>query len=990
MKTALLVVPTKKTEDTNWIKPLNNYLLSIYGNTSDYQKDLADFNKLRQDIRGVSADKTGIKLYLTYFSQLELLDLRVPVATINKHKKLIFNWYDAFLPGSLHIQHALPFEKASVLFNLGSLMSKVASVKYNESQRTSSGEDGAFKEAIQYLQQAAGVFEFLSENFLHAPSSDLQPATVKFLINLCLSQSQEIFTLKVIDGDLEQKKNSLISKLCKGTANHYAECFSVCAHLLTAEGIASLSDQSTFSIVEAGLDDDELALGSGDDDEGNLDEYNPDKQGMPDSNVTARLYPVWIATIQFKQMYYESLAYYFQGLQLEATSKFGDAIAYLTKSHDLINEIPSSILKVISKAGGEEAYDLLDNYKYQKDALGIKLKDLTKDNDLIYNEIIPSIVTIPEPKPMDSAKVLPMNKIDLFAEVNEYNYHNFLKNVVPIDIHELLSYYSEEKSQLLRNELDELDVSNKELSTLLEHLKLPKALINIKEIINHNKELETDGHNDENSISPEVLAEADEIASRFSIDVENRKVIAEIRQRIFQSVTESESLMAGQYSVSAGRYREDLIKLKKSLYDAANSDSRLFALIDSENSELYHILGKGPSSPQFKSLFKVKEVGTEKQSKPVEEISLLDIDDSQLKPREGSIDDQITELEDILLKLNKNKNEKAKLVAELKNEIHSDDISDILMLNSKVKSTNEIRTVIFPKELEKFEAYGHGLDKLIAQQLDLSGELNAKWNNLVSNPKVKDVQKSKTFHDELYKQQTERINRFYNENWKKYTNGLSKGTEFYTQLLKFSENLKRTIQNEMQRGSITESMSGLSLQENSTGGSRQYNSGSFFQPNQNYGFQEQNSGQHGQSTGQYGQNSGQYGQTPGQYAQTTGQYGQGTGQYGQDPGHFAQYPQRSQPHQPEVQLQYAVLNQQQFSRAPALPPKAPSQSFDNHPNPANHTPNQGQYALPSRQNTSSSVNSQGNTSNSQNPTGLIYDQPSTYQPNMYNFFLGQG
>lgn len=978
MKTALLVVPTKKTEDTNWMKPLNNYLLSIYGNTSEYQKDLADFNKLRQDIRGASADKTGVKLYLAYFSQLELLDLRVPVATINKHKKLTFTWYDAFLPSSLHVQHALPFEKASILFNLGSLMSKVASVKYTESQRSSSGEDGAFKEAIKYLQQAAGVFQFLSENFLHAPSNDLQPATVKFLINLCLSQSQEIFTLRVIDGDLEQKKNSLISRLCKGTANHYAECFSVCAHLLTADGAASINDQSTFSIVEAGLDDDEIALGSGDEDDGSFDVYNPDKQGMPDSNVTAKLYPVWISTIQFKQMYYESLSYYFHGLQLEASNKFGVAIAYLTKSHDLISEIPTTILKSISKSGGEEAYELLDNYKYQKDALGIKLKDLTKDNDLIYHDIIPSVVTIPEPKPMDSAKVVPMNKIELFAEVNEYNYNNFLKNVVPIDIHELLSYYSEEKSQLLRNELDELDVSNKEMSTLLEHLKLPKALVNIKEIINHNKELEDQGHSDGDSISAETLAEADEIASRFSIDIENRRTIGEIRKKIFHTVAECESTMNGQYSVSAGRYREDLIKLKKSLYDAANSDSRLFALVDSENSELYSILGKGSSSPEFKSLFKVKEIETQAAPKLVEEISLLDIDDSQLKPKEDSIDDQITALENILHKLNKNKNEKATLVAELKTEIHNDDISDILMLNSKVKSNNEIKTVIFAKELEKFAPYGQGLDNLISQQLDLSVQLNGKWSSLTSNPIVKNVQKSKTFRDELYKQQVAKINKFFTENWKKYTNGLSKGTEFYNQLLKFSENLKRTIQAEVQRGSITESMSGLSLQENSTGGNRPYNSGqSFFQPLQNY-----NTGYPGQS----GQILGQ--QTSSQpYALGQGNF-EGEGNFQSQNYQSGIQPQFLGP--PGIQPQFLGFNQQAPSRAPALPPKAPSQRSV--PQTAYQAPNQvpPQFSAPSRQTTSGSVSSQGNSTKPQNPTGLIYDQPSTYQPNMYNFFLGQG
>lgn len=972
MKTDLLLIPTKTTDNTNWIKPLNNYLLSIYGNTTDYQKDLANLNQLRRDIQEPDADITGIKLHLRYFSQLELLDLRVPMAAINKNKKLKFTWSDAFLPTSKHEQHALAFEKASVLFNLGSLLSKAANLKYKESQRSSSSDDGSFKAAIQYLQQAAGVFQFISENFLHAPSNDLKPATVKFLINLCLSQSQEIFTVKVIDGDLEQKKNSLISKLSKSTANHYQECFSVCAHLLTDEGAKSISEHSTFSIIESGLDDDdELALDSGDDEVG-LDEYNPDKLGMPDSNVPANIYRFWIASLQFKLIYYESLSFYFHGLQLEAANKYGEAIAYLTKSQNILNEIHSLVLNELARSKGEEAYDILDNYKYQKDAVGIKLKDLTKDNDLIYNEIIPSLVTLAEPKPMDSSKVIPLNEIELFAEVNEYNYNNFLKNVVPIDIHELLSYYSEEKAQLLRNEIDEVDVSNKELSTFLEHLKLPEALINIKQIIQSNKELEL-GSGENESVQPETIGKVSEISSRFSLDNENRRTIAEIRKKIFDIIAESEQVLAGQYSVSSGRYREDLIKLKKSLYDAASSDSRLFALVDAENSELHLILGKGPSSQEFRGLFKIPEKNAAVPSKPREEISLLDIDDSQETPKLDSIESQISRLEDILNELNQIKRKKTNLIESMKLEIHEDDISDILMLNSKIKSTNEIKTVIFPKELEKFEGYGQELDRLISQQLDLTGELNEKWTQLTANPNVKDVQQSKTFKDQLIKQQVGRIDKFYPD-WKKYTTGLSKGSEFYTQLFKFADNLKRTIQSEVQRGSLSDSMSGMNLSDNHTGASqaRGYQSGqSFFQPNQGYAPQQQG---FSQNTGtQHQQYSGQFEQQP---RQALYQPGYASGQ-----NNSQQFSYQAQPLQPQF-LGFHSQPSQESSRPPALPPKSFTQ------------PTQPQLSAPSRQNTSGSVNSHSGipvqNPASQDSSGLIYDQPSAYQPNMYNYFLGQG
>lgn len=937
MKTTLLLVPIKKTEDVNWQKPLNNYLISIYGNTTEFQLDLSNFNRLRQDIRGANADSTGIGLYFRYFSQLELLDLRIPVANVNKHKKLTFTWYDAFLTSSQHKQYALPFEKAGILFNLAALMLKAATRKYRESQNLS-GDESAFKEAVQLLQQAAGIFEFIGESFLHAPSNDLNPTTVKFLKSLCLAQSQEIFTLKVIDGDLEQKKNSLIAKLCKSTSIHYEHCFSCCSHLLNSSS-SSEEDQSTFAIVEAGLDDDDLESIENDP----TNEYNPDRHELPETHVKARIDPFWVAVLQIKLLYYKSLALYFHGLQLENTHKYGDAIAYLSKSLEVINEIPLASLKKVSKSTNDEAYDLLDNLKYHKDALEIKLKELNKDNDLVYHEIVPSLVTLPEIKPMDSSKVIPMSQIEMFARVNEQSYENFLKNVVPMDIHELLSYYSEEKSQFLRNELDEVDVSNEELSSVLEYLKLPKALANIKSILHSDKSISSGSS--EQQLDPALLGKVSEISLKYSQDVQNRETIAELRAKIYEIVSRSDAMLKDSPYESSGQLREDLIKLKKALYDAANSDSKLFALVDAEASLLHSILSKGVNSPEFKGLFKVPQNATRGQ--PSEEISLLDIDDTQIS--ESNYDKQITTLEDILHELNVLKSNKSKLVERLKQEIHQDDISEILMLNSKVKLTNEIKTIIFPEELKKFDVFSQQLNELISRQSALVSQLKEAWTKLTSNPKIKEVQSSKTFQDETLKLQSERINEFYQNSWKRYSIGLEKGAQYYMQLLKMAENLGRAIEANKDR-SLTDSMGQMSLGPNSTGGSLASNT--FFSQRRDY--------QPNPPT-----------QAPSSFAQYA--------PYNQDvtrPDSYAGFRQPSTQLFGNVPQATPSLHASDtggsatYSRpAPALPPKRPS------------------YVNAEAQNASGlRMGSFSSQPKPQSSSGLIYDEPSTYQPDMYNFF----
>lgn len=930
MKTTLLSAPAKHADELNWLKPLSNYLLSVYGSTAEFQQDLANFSKLRQDCLGCSGDATGIKLYLLYFSQLELLDLRIPVSAIGKGRAFRFVWYDAFQPLAEHKQHSLPFEKASVLFNLGSTLMRAASHKYVESQRSAT-DDTAFKQAVQYLQQAAGAFQFLADNFVHGPSPDLQPLTVKFLVKLCLAQSQEIFNLRVIDGDLEQKKNSLISKLCRSTSKYYEDCYDVTKHLPFAEALPSPS----FAIKEVGLDDEELTLDELD--EPDL-EYNPDGNDSSDTKVPAHLDSLWVSTFQLKYLYYKSLSYYFHGLQLEATNKFGECIAYFTKSSDILNEIPSSVLKTVAKSRADNVYELLDNYKYQKDAVALKLKDITKDNDLIYNEIVPSVVTIAEPKPMDSAKVVPMSKIDLFAQINEYNYNNFLKNVVPINIHELLSFYSEEKSQFLRNEIDAVDVSNEELSSVLEYLNLPKALVTVKELVRADQPLNTGSGG---FLDADALEKVNEISANYQKDVQNRAKISELRTRILGRIKQSELALANKPGVSSqNRFRDDLIKLKKSLYDAANSDARLFALVEPDYSVFYQTLGKGVRSTEFQRLFQPADAKAPAFTEP--EISLLDADDSQLSVGANSLDTKISALEDLLHKLNVLKTGKGKLISELKEEIHKDDISDILLLNSRIKSTNEIKTVIFPDELAKFDIYLKKLDELIETQKTAISEVKQAWHELSSNEKVKHIQQSSVFRENLMREQCSRVHQFYDNLWKKYTLGLHRGVGFYSQLLSLAENIHAAVTADDRSASLTQSMESFHIGPTSTGGT--FDSRSQASPS--------NFGSAGASRFDMAQ------LTP----ITNSAYGQPPSQ-----GHSNYYPQNPSFDQTSSR-----------EHAPALPPKRPSQLF-----PYMREMPSSESTSARRSEASALIDTEQKT---QNSSGLIYDQPSAYRPDMYSYF----
>ena len=74
--------------------------------------------------------------------------------------------------------------------------------------------------AYHSFQASAGMFTYINENFLHAPSSDLSRDTVKTLIQIMLAQATEVFLEKQI---MDQKKVGLLAKLSSQAAYLYTQ-----------------------------------------------------------------------------------------------------------------------------------------------------------------------------------------------------------------------------------------------------------------------------------------------------------------------------------------------------------------------------------------------------------------------------------------------------------------------------------------------------------------------------------------------------------------------------------------------------------------------------------------------------------------------------------------------------------------------------------------------------------------------------------------------
>lgn len=100
-----------------------------------------------------------------------------------------------------------------MIFNISAVLSCHAA------NQTRSEESG-LKAAYHSFQASAGMFTYINENFLHAPSSDLSRDTVKTLISVTLAQAQEVFLEKQIN---DNKKVGMLAKLSSQAAYLYSQ-----------------------------------------------------------------------------------------------------------------------------------------------------------------------------------------------------------------------------------------------------------------------------------------------------------------------------------------------------------------------------------------------------------------------------------------------------------------------------------------------------------------------------------------------------------------------------------------------------------------------------------------------------------------------------------------------------------------------------------------------------------------------------------------------
>ncbi|XP_061390157.1 programmed cell death 6-interacting protein [Musca vetustissima] len=219
----------------------------------------------------------------------------------------------------------------------------------------------------------------------------------------------------------------------------------------------------------------------------------------------------WIPTIAGKQAGFHALTQLYQSLSCRAAKKIGEEISRLRNAVDLF--------KAAQTRSGNPTY--LDEYFNKAKR---NLAESVKDNDLIYNEMIPDVTTLQPTGKAQLAKPLPI------ASPMAKDFDDVFKGLVPVELHRAMQASDMRKNEIVNTEIMKLRDATQTLNVVLASLNLPAAVET------------TDGGS---CVPPSLIEKANEVREKGGIDALNAhlKELPELLNRNREILDETERML---------------------------------------------------------------------------------------------------------------------------------------------------------------------------------------------------------------------------------------------------------------------------------------------------------------------------------------------------------------------------------------------------------------------------------------------------------------
>lgn len=305
-----------------------------------------------------------------------------------------------------------------------------------------------------------------------------------------------------------------------------------------------------------------------------------------------------------------------------------------------------------------------------------KKNEAQRENDLIYNAILPPAETLPQIEKTAVATPISIQDVYGTAEVQKVIGPDLFLRLIPLSVHESASVYSEEKAKLVRAEVEKADEAEAEVKSVLDSLGVRGGLVRFKAIaegeVGGEVEIPVDVRRWREDITVmeqrEPIEGLMEQLNRLKTNVQreletiSRDLDAESRECESARVKYDHFFSQAPSSGLTKSIRQDLKSHFNALEAASASDQQVVILWDSVRGEIGLLL-----SPQVEDVFRAS---TERGGAGSE--NLLDLDvtsETQDEEERGRIVHLVAEIEERLSRLTKISRERNEVLKDLKEKV---------------------------------------------------------------------------------------------------------------------------------------------------------------------------------------------------------------------------------------------------------------------------------------------------------------------------------
>ncbi|CAH8430165.1 unnamed protein product [Schistosoma rodhaini] len=651
-------LPMKKSEFVPDLQPLKKYIEVQYQQSSSlFEKEFNSFLSLRKCACEPSVDYTGLSQLKRYYAQLQLLKGRFHFSAATC-TDVTWKWQDIFSDCLLESSD-IRFEEASVMYNIAALHS-ILGVKEKRADADS------MKIACTHFQCASWALNTLVER--HLPVSGATDLTSELMLlfgSLMLAQAQECVVEKSI---LDNRPANVTAKLSQYIMEVYENV-----------GAQLLGFESNDKIV--------------------LPKYSKE----------------WRRRCQIKTNFYSSLTAYYAGINEEENKVYGKAIAWFQLANNCMEDCKTNAKNfkdsdnsfMMTSGGTYRASSI-----YAGELISNKLTSSTKDNDFIYHELIPKIESLEQIKGVCIVKGVPFDHNDI-----EVRGPDIFHRLIPMNVLESASIYSEMKASLLRTLTGEVDTKEDELDKFLSTLYLdttkmlagdppfPQSLYNLFARMDS-------VDRDPNGELSKQLKSLVNLSVDGDSEFENLSIKMKDVEEFFDMLVKTKgSEKTKKFNVIVKNFKERFKTLSDANQQAKQSNNQLKELITN----------------QLQS-FDILKISLEEFIKKLPSVNNLITD--------STLNNIAKESQRLFDKVNEMRQQRVELINQLRTNLHLDDVdSDLLIipdevkqdLNSwfenRLKSKHDHLVNIIKQNLK-------AQDNIQSALIDLNAEFAPKWTEL--------------------------------------------------------------------------------------------------------------------------------------------------------------------------------------------------------------------------------------------------------------------